>query len=89
MGACLDLRVLADSLCCSCEVEKLDKGVGAHVKGRGYSHVGVTLMSGLLSFLYPSPDIYICLEVPAESSGFLERLFLVTRSGEQHPRLSL
>lgn len=44
-------------------MERLDKDVGVRVKGRG-------VMSGLLSFLYPSPDIYTCLEVYWESSGF-------------------
>lgn len=43
MEACLDLWVLAGWLWCSCEVERLDKGVGVHVKGRGYRHVRVTV----------------------------------------------
>jgi hypothetical protein len=50
--------VLVDWMWCSCEEEKMDKGMGVYVRGRG-------VMSGLLSFLYPSPDIYTCLGVSA------------------------
>ena len=38
--------VLVDWMWCSCEEEKMDKGMGVYVRGRG-------VMSGLLSFLYP------------------------------------
>lgn len=51
--------VLVDWMCCSCELERLDKAVGMYVKGRG-----------TMSFLYPSPDVYPCLKCLGRALGF-------------------
>lgn len=51
-------------------MERLDSSVGLDAKDRG-------VMLELLSFMYLSPDLYTCLQVPGESPEFQERLILV------------